>query len=143
MNGLSVSLGRKLWCHPTFSQNFDFRAQTLPPNLSKFTPQNATNCMFSESTCLKTKFGTYLEFLVPAVAKKPLGKVDQCGSFFAFPAIHAFTKTAITFDMLNRFYWMIAYFKGKPTSFKLYLLKFKNLHRLKFLSGWNLPKFKS
>ncbi len=132
------------------------------------TPQNATNCIFFESTCLKTNFGTYLEFLVQAVAEKSLGKVGQFqgrsdgvsrvsnaygataeggppeekvytkyfkklpkegkllildvlltgprdtryGSgqfriFFAFPAIHAFTKIAITFDRLHRFYRMI------------------------------------
>ncbi len=77
------------------------------------TPQNATNCMFPESTCLKTNFGTNLEFLVLAVAEKFLGKEDQFNSFFAFPAIPA------TFDRLHRFYRMIACFNGKNVSFKL------------------------
>jgi hypothetical protein len=67
------------------------------------TSQNATKCMFSESTCLKTNFGTYLEFLVQAVAEKSLGKEGRFRIFFAFPAIHAFTKIAITFDRLHRF----------------------------------------
>ncbi len=69
--------------------------------------------MFPESTCLKTNFGTNLEFLVLAVAEKFLGKEDQFNSFFAFPAIHASTKIATTFDRLNRFYRMIACFNGK------------------------------
>ncbi len=60
--------------------------------------------MFPESTCLKTNFGTYLEFLVLAVAEKFLGKVEKFGSFFAFPAKYALTKIAITFDRLNQFY---------------------------------------
>ncbi len=34
-------------------------------------------CMFPESACLKTNFGTYLEFLSPAVAEKFFGKVGQ------------------------------------------------------------------
>ncbi len=67
------------------------------------TPQNATNCMFPESTCLKTNFDTYLEFLFLVVAEKSAGEVDQFRIFFAFPAIHAFTKLVITFDGLNRF----------------------------------------
>jgi hypothetical protein len=40
--------------------------------------------MFFESACLKTNFGTYLEFLVPAVAEKSLGKVGKFRVFFAF-----------------------------------------------------------
>jgi hypothetical protein len=75
-------------------------------------PQNATKCMFPESTCLKITFDTYLKFLFLAVAEKFLGKVDQFCSFFAFPAIHAFTKLVITFDGLNRFFRIIACFKG-------------------------------
>ncbi len=55
-------------------------------------PQNATKCMFPESTCLKTNFGTYLEFLIEAVAEKFLGEVDQFCPFFAFSAIYAFTQ---------------------------------------------------
>jgi hypothetical protein len=35
--------------------------------------------MFTESACLKSNFGTYLEFLVPAVAEKSLGEVGQFG----------------------------------------------------------------
>ena len=80
------------------------------------TPQNATKCMFPESTCLKTNFGTYLEFLFPAVAEKSLGEVGQFCIFFAFPAIHALTKFFITFDRLGRFYRMIACFKGHSMS---------------------------
>ncbi len=87
------------------------------------TPQNATNCMFSKSTCLKTNFGTHLEFLVQAVAEKSLGKDDQFGSFLAFPAIHAFTKIAITFDRLHRFYRMMACFKGNCISVHSALLE--------------------
>jgi hypothetical protein len=79
-------------------------------------PQNATKCMFPESTCLKTNFGTYLEFLILADA---LGEVDQFRIIFEFPAKHALTKIATTFDSLNRFYRMIACFKGKGVSFKL------------------------
>jgi hypothetical protein len=75
--------------------------------------------MFPESTCLKTNFGTYLEFLIQAVAEKSFGEVDQFCPFLAFPAIHAFTKIATTFDRLNRFYRIIACFKGKGVSFKL------------------------
>ncbi len=69
--------------------------------------------------CLKTNFGTNLKFLVLAVAEKFLGKVDLFRIFFVFPAIHASTKLFITFDSLNRFYRMIAYFKRKGVSFKL------------------------
>jgi hypothetical protein len=75
--------------------------------------------MFPESTCLKTNFDSYLEFLFQAVAEKSLGEVDQFCPFLAFTAIHAFTKIATTFDRLNRFYQTIAYFKGKGVSFKL------------------------
>jgi hypothetical protein len=75
--------------------------------------------MFPESACLKTNFGTYFEFLIQAVAEKSLGEVDQFCPFFAFPGIHAFTKIATTFDRLNRFYRMLACFKGKGVSFKL------------------------
>jgi hypothetical protein len=38
-------------------------------------------CMFSESACLKSNFGTYLEFLSPAVAEKFFGEVGQLGIF--------------------------------------------------------------
>ncbi len=76
------------------------------------TPQNATKCMFPESTCLKTNFDTYLEFLFLAVAEKSAGEVGQFCSFFAFPAIHDFTKLVITFDGLNRFFQIIACFIG-------------------------------
>jgi hypothetical protein len=86
-------------------------------------PQNATKCMFLESTYLKTNFGTYLEFLIQAIAEKSFGEVDQFRPFLAFPAIHAFTKIATTFDRLNRFYRMIACFKGKGVSFKLMCYK--------------------
>jgi hypothetical protein len=75
--------------------------------------------MLPESTCLKTNFGTYLEFLFQAVAENSLGEVDQFCPFLAFPAVHAFTKIATTFDRLNRFYRMIACFKEKSVSFKL------------------------
>ncbi len=95
------------------------------------TPQNATNCMFSESTCLKTNFGTYLEFLVPAVAEKSLGKEGQFRIFFAFPAIHAFTKIAITFDRLHRFYRMIACFKGHSMNVYSTFLEILNFTLLK------------
>ncbi len=59
--------------------------------------------MFPESACLKTNFGTYLEFLSPAVAEKFLGEVGQFGIFFAFPAIDGLTKLFTAFDRLNRF----------------------------------------
>jgi hypothetical protein len=72
--------------------------------------------MFPESTCFKTNFGTYLEFLFPAVAEKSAGEVDQFWLFFAFPAIHAFTKLVITFDGLNRFFRVIACFKAHSMS---------------------------
>jgi hypothetical protein len=75
--------------------------------------------MFPESVCLKTNFGTNLEFLFPAVAEKSLGKVDLFRIFFAFPAIHALTKLFITFDGLNRFFRMITYFKGNDMMFIL------------------------
>ncbi len=52
------------------------------------TPQNATKCMFPESTCLKTNFDTYLKFLFLVVAEKSAGEVDQFRIFFAFLAIH-------------------------------------------------------
>jgi hypothetical protein len=72
--------------------------------------------MFPESTCLKTNFDTYLESLFLVVAEKSAGKVDQFRIFFAFPAIHAFTKLVITFGGLNRFFLMIACFKGHNMS---------------------------
>jgi hypothetical protein len=87
--------------------------------------------MFSESTCLKTNFGTYLEFLVPAVAEKSLGKEGQFRIFFAFPAIHAFTKIAITFDRLHRFYRMIACFKGHSMNVYSTFLEILNFTLLK------------
>jgi hypothetical protein len=37
--------------------------------------------MFPESACLKTNFGTNLEFLSPAVAEKPLGKMASFAYF--------------------------------------------------------------
>jgi hypothetical protein len=80
--------------------------------------------MFPESTCLKTNFGTNLEFLSPAVAEKFLGEVDQFRIFFAFPAIHALTKLVITFDGLNRFFRMLACFEGNDMSVHLALLEF-------------------
>jgi hypothetical protein len=49
-------------------------------------------CVLPKSTCLKTNFGTYLEFLFPAVAEKSLGKVNLFCIFFAFPAIDGLTK---------------------------------------------------
>jgi hypothetical protein len=49
-------------------------------------------CKFPESTCIKTNFGTYLEFLFPAVAEKSLCEVDLFCIFFAFPAIDGLTK---------------------------------------------------
>jgi hypothetical protein len=67
--------------------------------------------MFPKSTCLKTNFGTYLEFLFPAVAEKSLGEVDLFCIFFAFPAIDG-----LTFDRLHRFSPMIACFKGHSIS---------------------------
>jgi hypothetical protein len=79
--------------------------------------------MFPESACLKTNFGTNLEFLFPAVAEESLGKVDLFRLFFAFPAIHALTKLFITFDDLNRFFRMIACFKGNDMSVHPALLK--------------------
>ncbi len=48
-------------------------------------------CMFPESTCSKTNFGTNLDFLFLAVAEKFLGEVGQFFIFFAFPAIHGLT----------------------------------------------------
>jgi hypothetical protein len=95
------------------------------------TSQNATKCMFSESTCLKTNFGTYLELLVQAVAEKSLGKEGQFRTFFAFPAIHAFTKIAITFDRLHRFYRIIACFKGHSISVYSTFLEILNFTLLK------------
>jgi hypothetical protein len=95
------------------------------------TSQNATKCMFFESTCLKTNFGTYLEFLVQAVAEKSLGKEGQFRIFFAFPAIHAFTKIAITFDKLNRFYRIIACFKGHSIGVYSTFLEILNFTLLK------------
>jgi aspartyl-tRNA synthetase len=80
--------------------------------------------MFPESACLKTNFGTNLEFLSPAVAEKSLGKVGLFCLFFAFPAIHALTKLVITFDGLNRFFRMIACFKGNDMSVYPALLEF-------------------
>ncbi len=79
---------------------------------------NHTKCMFSESACHKTNFGTYLEFLVLAVAEKFLGNVSQFRVFFTFPAIHAPTKLFITFDRLNQFFRIIACFKGHHRNFK-------------------------
>ncbi len=81
--------------------------------------QNATNCMFSignffDCCCM---FSIYLEFLVLAVTEKFLGKEDQFGSFCTFVAKYALIKIAITFDRLNRFYRMIACFKGKDICF--------------------------
>ncbi len=61
-------------------------------------------CMFPESTCLKTNFGTNLEFLSPAVAEKFLGEVGQFGIFFAFLVTDGLTKFFITFDRLHRFF---------------------------------------
>jgi hypothetical protein len=84
---------------------------------------NYTKCMFSESACLKTNFGTYLEFLVPAAAEKFLGKVDLFRIFFAFPAIHAPTRLLITFDRFNQFFRMIACFKGHSMTVHLTSLK--------------------
>jgi hypothetical protein len=43
-------------------------------------------CMFPESTCIKTNFGTNLEFLFLAVAEKFLGEVGQFGIFFRIPS---------------------------------------------------------
>jgi hypothetical protein len=80
--------------------------------------------MFPESACLKTNFGTYLEFLSPAVAEKSLGKVGLFCLFFAFPAKHAVTKLFITFDDLNRFFRMIACFEGNDNSVHPALLEF-------------------
>ncbi len=87
--------------------------------------------MFSESTCLKTNFGTYLEFLFPAVAEKSFGKVDQFCIFFAYPAIHGLTKIAITFDRLHRFARMMALFKGHSMSVNSDFLKILNSTLLK------------
>ncbi len=97
------------------------------------------NAMFPESACLKTNFGTNLEFFVPAVAEKFLGEGSQFRWFFAIPAIHALTKFFITFDGFNRFSRMITYFIGNDmTVFILHLL----LQRLfkfvfTFLTGFN------
>jgi hypothetical protein len=52
-----------------------------------------------------------------------LGKVDLFCLFFAFPSIHALTKLFITFDGLNRFFRMIACFKGNDISVHPALLK--------------------
>jgi hypothetical protein len=87
--------------------------------------------MFPESACLKSNFGTYLEFLFPAVAEKFLGEVDLFGIFFAFPAIHGVTKLFITFDRLHRFSRMIACFKGHSTSVNPALLKNQKFTLLK------------
>jgi hypothetical protein len=72
--------------------------------------------MFPESACIKTNFGTYLEFLFLAVAEKSLGEVGQFGIFFAFSAIDGLTKFFITFDRPHRFSRMIACFKGHSMS---------------------------
>jgi hypothetical protein len=92
--------------------------------------------MFSESTCLKSNFGTYLEFLSPAVAEKFLGEVNLFGIFFAFPG--SLTKLFITFDRLHRFTRMIACFKGHSTSVNPALLKIQKFTLLKF---FELSKF--
>ncbi len=68
--------------------------------------------MFPEITCIKTNFGTNLEFLFLAVAEKFLGEEGQFGIFFAFPAIDGLTKFFKTFDRLHQFSRMIACFKG-------------------------------
>jgi hypothetical protein len=96
--------------------------------------------MFSESACLKTNFGTYLEFLVQAVAEKSLGKEGQFGIFFAFPVIHAFTKIAITFDRLHRFYRVIACFKGHSMSVYSTFLEFSNFTLLKIFKWSKVAK---
>ncbi len=88
-------------------------------------------CMFPESTCLKSNFGTYFEFLSPAVAEKFLGEVDLFGIFFAVPAIHGLTKLFITFDGLHRFTRMIACFKGHSTSVNSALPKIQKFTLLK------------
>jgi hypothetical protein len=49
-------------------------------------------CVLPKSICLKTNFGTYLEFLFPAVAEKFLGEVDLFCIFFALPAKDGLTK---------------------------------------------------
>ncbi len=100
------------------------------------TLQNATKCMFPKSTCLKTNSDTYLKFLFPLVAENSAGEVDQFCSFFAFPAIHAFTKLVITFDGLNWFFWIIACFKGHNMSVHPALFKIWNSTLLKFF-GWS------
>jgi hypothetical protein len=99
--------------------------------------------MFSESTCLKTNFGSYLEFLIQAVAEKSLGKEGQFRIFFAFPAIHAFTKLFITFDRLNEFFRMIACFKGHSMSVYSTFLEILNFTLLKIFKWSKLPKFLS
>jgi hypothetical protein len=104
------------------------------------TPQNATNYMFSESACLKTNFGTYLEFWVQAVAEKFLGKVWL---FCAFPSIHAPTKIAITFVRLNRFYRMIACFKLHSKFLKILnftLLKIFEWSKFVKILKWNFSR---
>jgi hypothetical protein len=92
--------------------------------------------MFPESTCLKTNFNTYLEFLFLVVAEKSAGEVDQFRIFFAFPAIHAFTKLVITFDGLNRFFLMIACFKSHNMSVHPALFEISNFTLLKIF-GWS------
>ncbi len=87
---------------------------------------NCTKWIFLKSACLKSNFGTNLEFLSPAVAEKFLGKVGLFCLFFAFPAIHALTKLFVTFDGLNRFFQMIACFKGNDNSVHPALLEFWN-----------------
>jgi hypothetical protein len=49
---------------------------------------DSTKCMFPESACLKTNFGTYLEFLSPAVAEKSLGEMGQFGFFFSHSQLY-------------------------------------------------------
>jgi hypothetical protein len=94
--------------------------------------------MFPESTCLKTNFDTYLEFLFPVVAEKSAGEVDQFRIFIAFPAIHAFTKLVITFDGLNRFFRMIACFKVHNMS--VYPALFKILNFTLWFTLWFAKK---
>ncbi len=77
--------------------------------------------------------------------RNPLVKWDSFAYFLHAQLynIHAPTKLFITFDSLNRFFQIIACFKGRSMSVHPALLKFRKFTLLKIFDGRNLLKFQS
>jgi hypothetical protein len=87
---------------------------------------NSPKCMLAKSTILKTNFGTYVFHIFSLSGCQEIPWLSgPVWHFLASSVIDGLIKLFITFDRLNRFYRMIACFKGPVMS--VYPVSFDHL----------------